>query len=328
MSANTRYFKIGLFVLAGLALLVAGLLFLGADSMFRPRLYLETYVDGTVQGIDVGSPVKFRGVQIGRVSRVDFCFNEYGPQPGEGRLDYVYIEMEVNKQVFRGMFNAEVDAMIQQAVDQGLRVMLQPQGITGLNFAELNYVDASSRPPPLKIWWTPRHPYVPSAPGTLASMLDSVNSIMDTFNALDIKDTMKDVNDALQGFNDTLKQLSGGMDDLQLAKISGDIQGVLADLKTKIDQLPVKQLGDDGSKAMQSLAAASGELKDLADAAQTSPLLNADAVGAIVSDVKAAAENLRVLTENLREYPSQLLLGEPPKRSPFDPAGQKTKPRR
>ena len=328
MSANTRYFKIGLFVLAGLALLVAGLLFLGADSMFRPRLYLETYVDGTVQGIDVGSPVKFRGVQIGRVSRVDFCFNEYGPQPGEGRLDYVYIEMEVNKQVFRGMFNAEVGAMIQAAVDQGLRVMLQPQGITGLNFAELNYVDASSRPPPLKIWWTPRHPYIPSAPGTLASMLDSVNSIMDTFNALDIKDTMKDVNEALQGFNDTLKQLSGGMDDLQLAKISGDIQGVLADLKTKIDQLPVKQLGDDGSKAMQSLAAASGELKDLADAAQTSPLLNADAVGAIVSDVKAAAENLRVLTENLREYPSQLLLGEPPKRSPFDPAGQKTKPRR
>ncbi len=328
MSADIRYFKIGLFILLGLALLVAGLLFLGADSMLRPRLYLETYVDGTVQGIDVGSPVKFRGVQIGRVSRVDFCFNEYGPQPGEGRLDYVYIEMEVNKQVFRGMFNADVDAMIQAAVDQGLRVMLQPQGITGLNFAELNYVDASSRPPPLKIWWTPRHPYIPSAPGTLASMLDSVNSIMDTFNALDIKDTMKDVNEALQGFNDTLKQLSGGMDDLQLAKISGDIQSVLADLKTKIEQLPVKELGADGSKAMQSLAAASGELKDLADAAQTSPLLNADAVGAIVSDVKAAAENLRVLTENLREYPSQLLLGEPPKRSPFDPAGQRSKPRR
>jgi ABC-type transporter Mla subunit MlaD len=328
MSANARYFKIGLFVLAGVALLVAGLLFLGADSMLRPRIYLETYVDGTVQGIDVGSPVKFRGVQIGRVSRVDFCFNEYGPQPGKGRLDYVYIEMEVNKQVFRGMFNADVDAMIQQAVDQGLRVMLQPQGITGLNFAELNYVDASSRPPPLKIWWTPRHPYIPSAPGTLASMLDSVNSIMDTFNALDLKDTMEDVNEALQGFNTTLKQLSGGMDDLQLAKISEDMRGVLADLKTKIDQLPVEQLGEDGSKAMQSLAAASGELKDLADAAQTSPLLNADAVGAIVSDVKAAAENLRVLTENLREYPAQLLLGEPPKRSPFDPARQPAKPRR
>jgi ABC-type transporter Mla subunit MlaD len=327
MSAQANYFKIGLFVLAGFALLVTGLLFLGADSMFRPRIYLETYVDGTVQGVDVGSPVKFRGVPIGRISRIDFCFNEYGPQPGEGRLDYVYIEMEVNKQVFRGMFTADVGAMIQGAVDQGLRVMMQPQGITGLNFAELNYVDRASPAPPLKIWWTPRHPYIPSAPGTLTSMLDSVNSIMDTFNALDIKDTMKDVNAALEGFNTTLQQLSGGLDDLQLAKISTDLQGVLADLKAKIDKLPVEELGADGKKAMASLAAASDEIKTLADTAQSNPLLNADSVGAIVGDVRAAAENLRVLTENLREYPSQLLLGEPPKRSPFDPAGP-TKPRR
>jgi len=327
MSAKSRYFKIGLFILAGLALLVGGLLFLGADSMFRPRIYLETYVDGTVQGIDIGSPVKFRGVQIGRVSRIDFCFNEYGPQPGEGRLDYVYIEMEVNKQVFRGMFTEDVGTMIQGAVDQGLRVMMQPQGITGLNFAELNYVDRATAAPPLKIWWTPRHPYIPSAPGTLTSMLDSVNSIMDTFNALDIKDTMKDVNSALEGFNVTLKQLGGGLDDLQLKKISTDLQGVLADLKEKIAKLPVEELGADGKKAMQSLAAASDEIKTLADTAQSNPLLNADAVATIVSDVQAAADNLRVLTENLREYPSQLLLGEPPKRSPFDPAGQ-TKPRR
>ena len=327
MSATARYFKIGLFILAGFALLVGGLLFLGADSMFRPRIYLETYVDGTVQGIDIGSPVKFRGVQIGRVSRIDFCFNEYGPQPGEGRLDYVYIEMEVNKQVFRGMFTEDLETMLQGAVDQGLRVMLQPQGITGLNFAELNYVDRVTAAPPLKIWWTPRHPYIPSAPGTLTSMLDSVNSIMDTFNALDIKDTMKDVNSALEGFNVTLKQLGGGLDDLQLAKISTDLQGVLADLKEKIDKLPVEELGADGKKAMQSLAAASDEIKTLADTAQSNPLLNADSVGAIVGDVRAAAENLRVLTENLREYPSQLLLGEPPKRSPFDPSGP-TKPRR
>ena len=123
------------------------------------------------------------------------------------------------------------------------------------------------------------------------------------------------------------QQLSGGLDDLQLAKISTELQGVLADLKAKIDKLPVEELGADGKKAMESLAAASDEIKTLADTAQSNPLLNADSVGAIVGDVRAAAENLRVLTENLREYPSQLLLGEPPKRSPFDPGGQ-TKPRR
>lgn len=321
MSANANYFKIGLFILAGLALLVGGLLFLGADSMFRPRIYLETYVDGTVQGIDVGSPVKFRGVPIGRVSRIDFCFNEFGAQPGEGRLDYVYIEMQVSKQVFRGMFSEDIEPMIQGAVEQGLRVMLQPQGITGLNFAELNYVDAAVRPPPLKIWWTPRHPYIPSSPGTLTSMLDSVNSIMDTFNAIDMKDTMKDVNAALQTFNRTLEKFSGGLDELELSKVSADLQGLLTELKTKVDKLPVEELGADGKKMMESLTTASDELKTLVDALQTSPLLNADAVGTILGDFQATAENFRVLSENLREYPSQLLLGEPPKRSPFDPSG-------
>ena len=51
--------------------------------MFRPRIYIETYVDASVQGVDVGSPVKFRGVPIGRVSAIKFTFNEYGsPEPG------------------------------------------------------------------------------------------------------------------------------------------------------------------------------------------------------------------------------------------------------
>jgi paraquat-inducible protein B len=318
MSAQSRYFKIGLFILAGGALLVAGLLFLGADSMFRPRVYLETYVDGTVQGIDVGSPVKFRGVQIGRVSRVDFCFNEYGPNPGEGRLDYVYIEMEVNKQVFRGMFDAEVGTMIGQAVDQGLRVMLQPQGITGLNFAELNYVDRAP-PPPLEIWWTPRHPYIPSAPGTLASMLDSVNSIMDTFKALDIKDTVRELNAVMENFNTTLGKLQTNLDEMNLAETSANLQKLIDDMRTKVAELPVEQLGEDGRQMMETVTAAAGEMQGLVDRLERNPLLNEKAVGGIVRDFQSTAANFRLLSESLRDTPSLILWGKPPKRTVIEP---------
>jgi len=327
MKAGPRYFRIGLFVLAGFVLLAAGLMFLGGDRMFRPRLYLETYVDGTVQGLDLGSPVKFRGVDIGRVSRIDFCFNEYGVQPEGGRLDYVYIEMEVTKEVFRGMFSEGVEEIIAAAVEQGLRVLIQPQGITGLNYAELNYVDQPGRAEPLRIWWTPRHPYIPSAPGTLTSLLDSVNNIMDTFQALDIQDTMRDVNAALRSANTALEKFTGSVDGLDLPKIGADLQAVLADLKGKIDQMPVEELSADARRMMDSLSTVAGEIKTLADTLQTNPLLNPDAVGSIIGDFQTTAENFRVLSENLREYPSQLLLGEPPKRSPFDPAGQ-PRPRR
>ncbi len=322
MSNRANYFKIGVFVLAGFSLLAAALIFLGAGNVFRPRIYLETYVDGTVQGIDLGSPVKFRGVQIGRISKVDFCFNIYGPQPGEERLDYVYLEMEVDVQVFDGMFTEDITPVVEQAVRQGLRVKLQPQGVTGLNFAELNYVSDPALFPPLQIWWTPRHHYIPSAPGTLTSLVESLNKLMDTFGGLELGPTLKGVDQALKNFNTTLEGFSSSMDKLDLSKVSTDLQAVLTELRLKVDQVPVEKLSADGMKMMQSLTTVAGEMQRLVDALQTNPLLNTDAVGAIVGDFQATAENFRVLSENLREYPSQMLFGEPPKRSRFDPAGK------
>ncbi len=338
MSSNAHYFKIGIFVLAGFFLLAGALVYLGAGRMFRPRIYVETYVDGTVQGVDIGSPVKFRGVPIGRITHIDFTFNEYDEPEADvsGRQDYVVLVMEVDRQAFRGMFeDPELKSDVDDAVEQGLRVMIQPQGITGLNFAEFDYLPPAKRTPPLKIWWTPHHPYIPSAPGTLTSMLDSVNSIMDTFKVLDIKDAMTQLHTALEAANATLKKLEGTMDDIQLGKIGADLRGLIADLKAKVDKLPVEELSTDGRKALDSITAAaaeagkmSAEAQVLVDKLETNPLLNPDEVGAIVGDFKAAAANVRVLTENLREYPSQLILGEPPKRSPFDPASKTKQPRR
>lgn len=322
MSARANYFKIGVFVVAGFFLLAAGLIFLGAGNVFRPRLYLETYIDGTVQGVDVGSPVKFRGVQIGRISRIDFCFNEYGPQPGDSRLDYVYLEMEVNVPVFRGMFTEDVRPIIEGAVKQGLRVKLQPQGITGLNFAELNYVADPEAAPPLRIWWTPGHYYIPSAPGTLTSIVDSLNRLMDTLGGLDLAKTLREMENTLQTFNTTVQKFGASVDGVDLAAVTSDLQKLLVDVRAKVDAVPVEELSEDGKKMLESLSTTSRQMQTLVDALQTSPLLNADAVGAIIGDFQATAQNFRVLSENLRQYPSQLLLGEPPKRSTFDPTGR------
>ena len=319
MPSQANYFKIGVFVLAGFALLAGALIFLGAGSAFRPKIYLETYIDGTVQGIDIGSPVKFRGVQIGRISRIDFCFNEYGPSPDGGRSDYVYLEMEVNMRLFDKMFAEDLGPILAEAVKQGLRVMLQPQGITGLNFAELNYVPPKQQTPPLEIWWKPRHYYLPSAPGTLTSLLDSVNKIMDMVKALDVKDTMQEASVTMKNFNTTIQKFNSSLDQMQLDKVSADLQSLLNDLRAKVDKIPVEELSADGKKMMESIAVASRDMQTLVDTVQTNPLLNADAMGNIVSDLQATAENFRVLSENLREHPSQLLFGQPPKRSPFDP---------
>ena len=323
MSARANYFKIGLFVLAGFFVLAGALVFLGAGNMFRPRLYFETYVDGTVQGIDLGSPVKFRGVQIGRISKVDFCFNVYGPPPGEGRLDYVYLEMEVDVQVFRGMFNEDIAPVVEQAVGQGLRVKLQPQGVTGLNFAELNYVSNPRQFPPLQIWWTPEHFYIPSAPGTLTSMVDSVNRIMDTLGTVDVKEAVADVQTAMDAFATTMQKLNGQIDELKLGETGAELRGLMADLKAKLDAFPLDELGQDSRKVLQSLGGATGEMQSLVKRIESNPMLERRAAQSIVNDLQATASNLRDLSESLRDNPGQLIFGRP-KRA----ADTSSKPRR
>jgi paraquat-inducible protein B len=320
MIGQPNYFKIGMFVIAAFLLLAAALIYLGADRMMRPKVFLETYVDGTVQGVDIGSPVKFRGVQIGRISRIDFVFNEYGPEPGgPGRNDYVFIQMEVDKKLFHGMFTGDAEQILSDAVKQGLRVMLQPQGITGLNFAELNYVPQPERAPPLTIWWTPRTHYIPSAPGTLTSMLDSVNRIMDSFGSLDVGDTLKELNSVMQNFNTALTKLQSNLDEMNLAEASANLQKLVDEMRKKVAELPVDQLTEDGRKMMTTVTAAASEMQGLVDRLEESPLLNERAVGGILNDFESTAENFRMLSESLRDTPSLILWGKPPKRAVVEP---------
>ena len=320
MIGQPNYFKIGMFVIAAFLLLAAALIYLGADRMMRPKVFLETYVDGTVQGVDIGSPVKFRGVQIGRISRIDFVFNEYGTEPGgTGRNDYVFLEMEIDRKLFRGMFTGDAEQILNDAVKQGLRVMLQPQGITGLNFAELNYVPQPERAPPLKIWWTPRRHYIPSAPGTLTSMLDSVNRIMDSFGSLDVGDTLKELNAVMQNFNTALTRLQSNLDEMNLTETGANLQNLVDEMRNKVAALPVDQLTEDGRKMMTTVTAAAGEMQGLVDRLEDSPLLNERAVGGIIDDFESTAENFRILSENLRDTPSLILWGKPPKRTVVEP---------
>jgi paraquat-inducible protein B len=320
MIGQPNYFKIGMFVIAAFLLLAAALIYLGADRMMRPKVFLETYVDGTVQGVDIGSPVKFRGVQIGRISRIDFVFNEYGTEPGgTGRNDYVFLEMEIDRKLFRGMFTGDAEQILNDAVKQGLRVMLQPQGITGLNFAELNYVPQPERAPPLKIWWTPRRHYIPSAPGTLTSMLDSVNRIMDSFGSLDVGDTLKELNAVMQNFNTALTRLQSNLDEMNLTETGANLQKLVDEMRNKVAALPVDQLTEDGRKMMTTVTGAAEEMQELVDRLEDSPLLNERAVGGIIEDFESTAENFRILSENLRDTPSLILWGKPPKRTVVEP---------
>ena len=70
MDDKQQYFRLGLFVVISLVLLFCVLFVLGARSLFQPSMTFETYFNDSVAGLDVGAPVRFRGVTLGQVSAI------------------------------------------------------------------------------------------------------------------------------------------------------------------------------------------------------------------------------------------------------------------
>src|SRR5207244_4191739 len=66
----TNHWKLGLFVLLAVGTMLGALFWLGARRFRRESFPAISYFDESVQGLDVGSPVKFRGVTVGTVTDI------------------------------------------------------------------------------------------------------------------------------------------------------------------------------------------------------------------------------------------------------------------
>jgi phospholipid/cholesterol/gamma-HCH transport system substrate-binding protein len=82
MSAKPNDFKLGLFALIGIVLLLAALVLFGALKILHGKTTEETYVTGDVSGLKSGAPVLLRGVTVGEVKSINFSWNVYHrPEP-------------------------------------------------------------------------------------------------------------------------------------------------------------------------------------------------------------------------------------------------------
>ena len=70
MDESKRYFRLGLFVVVTLVVMAAVLFLLGGRKLFQPTFIFETYFNESVAGLELGAPVRFRGVPLGQVSEI------------------------------------------------------------------------------------------------------------------------------------------------------------------------------------------------------------------------------------------------------------------
>jgi len=342
MSAQANFFKLGLFVIGATVVLVLLLLILGSGRWFQSKVAIETYLNESAQGLDVGSKVKYRGVVVGEVTKIGFTYTKYQlDKPMAERLRYVMIEALLLPRLIGGRASGDITRpeTARMEIDKGLRVRLAPQGITGTNYLEIDYVDPKTNPE-LPISWEPDNLYIPSAQSTVTQFIGTASDILARFQHLDLEGTLTNLNRLLITTNNRIEAIDS-------AKLSQSTSRVL----DKLDKLPMEQIGKDAAALLADLRVTNQRLSAMlddpaikrlpadADAAAValkkvlddpnfakslshlqSTLARLDRLtGGGETDLKRTLDNLRQITDNLRDltenakhYPSQLILGAPP----------------
>ena len=75
MASQAKKTMIGAFVIGAVALAAAGITVFGSGKFFQKRLTFVMFFSGSITGLSVGSPVEFRGVRVGQVTKIAAVFD-------------------------------------------------------------------------------------------------------------------------------------------------------------------------------------------------------------------------------------------------------------
>src|SRR5262245_37825014 len=184
MEEGKRYFRLGLFVVVTVAALAAVLFLLGGRKLFQPTFTFETYFNESVAGLELGAPVRFRGVPLGQVTEILTSAAAYESElPIGKRREYIVVRAKVNLSAQEA---EQMERDADQLVKRGLRAQTQLAGITGQQYLALDLLDAAKYPP-LEVPWTPKYTYVPSAASLTGEIISHAQTFLANLNEADIK---------------------------------------------------------------------------------------------------------------------------------------------
>ena len=324
MSAKANYFKLGLFIIVAVVIGVVGVLVLGAGKLFEKRIILETYLNESVQGVDIGSKVKFRGVPVGNIRRIDFTRNRYElEKPPLQRRSYVRIEMEMSADALGAKTETIVNEDLPREIQNGLRVRLTALGVTGTSYLEVDYLDPQKNPP-LPIDWKPDYPYIPSAPGALGRIVSSAEDVFAQLEKINFERIANNIELLVVSLDNKVSELPLGMLGTNATGLLNEVRVSNARLQKLLERPEIDSMLKDGSGALAGLrrTAESPELTNsLVQIQRTLRRLDQlvagkeNDLGVSLDNLRALTENLRELSENAKRFPAQLFFGEPPKPS-------------
>jgi len=345
MAKKTNPKLIGGFVVGAIVLAIVGILAFGGTQYFVQKQTAVLFFEGSLSGLDVGSPVTFRGVKVGTVTDVAI---QYDVNKATLHIP-VHIQIEPDKfQLISGERNVK---NILTLIKRGLRGQLvsvsMVTGQTAINF------DLFPGAPLTLTGLEPGQLELPTMPSSLDLLKANVSEVLVKISRLPLEQISSGLLDTIQSANDLLKHSNGLIDhsvnlvddlDAQVKPLSANVTGVTdqatATLKEAQARLqlrpgePAQNLNDTLLDARRLLNEVDRGLPPLFDAgrqALKAALVALDQVNATLAaaqvaiepsspiyyeisgtlrELKSAATAIRVFAEYIQRNPSALLTGK------------------
>ena len=285
---------IGLFVILGVVMGVVAIIWVGATSYFQKGTTYVSYFDESVQGLQLNSAVKFRGVDKGLVESIKVA-------PDNRNIGVV---MKIN---------------MPEELQKTAIAQLKSAGITGIMFVELDLRKPDEKDLSPKIDFPSEYPIIPSRPSEMQRLVAGANEIVEKFNQIDAKG----ISDQLISTTKSLEELIRGKQITSILARVDAAAGNLDRLTARADKI----LGEAGldktiAEAREAIKGAQAMLTTLND--QVLAMQLPATIGKtrdLTRELQATSQNLRQSSETLEMFlqrvydrPSDLLFGKPPKK--------------
>jgi paraquat-inducible protein B len=320
MSAKANPTVVGLFVVLGLLIGVAGLLLLGSSRLFTSTYDYILYFDDSLNGLNEGAPVKFRGVTIGQVKKVMINYNQ-------ATNDYAMpVLIEVRLDLIKGrvsrQYRLDDPKQLEGSIQRGLRGMLAAESlVTGVLYVELEPL--RNAPTPVFHQLEKTYIEIPTQPTDTQQLLKNLaqldlKSLQDHLNQLiatiDNKAGELRAAEISQGITNLVEALHSVVRSRDLTNSLSNLSAMLAEYRGVGVQLQqrVPAIGDNLSNSLAqvnaTLARFNGAADDLRSFVGPDAALRHDLTVAL-AQIAAAAQSLADLADFLHRHPNALITG-------------------
>ena len=314
MAVDKSYARLGGFIVIGLAVILATALLFIQRMRSREVMELVTYTQENVAGLDISSPVRYRGVAVGRVSNLLV-------QPG-GRMIEIDFELFTDRLSSLGADVPNLQALAKSGVLDRFRAQVVGNPVTGEAYLFLDVPE--SPPPPMALGFTPTRPYIPSMPTPLSEIRDRLPEVLERVEA-----TMQTLHELVRRMPDSLDRADRFFANVErivreseLPALSADSRKFFSTTSTQIEAIASNLdglVGEEGTlskfateargaMAGADLPASGRATRDAMD--QTS--LAAEDLRRSLPAMRESLEELREIARQLQQQPESVIYGPRP----------------